>query len=63
MKYSFTCPACGHPLTVEAHDDQEAIDKLMDRGETHMQEMHREGFNVSQEQMRGMVRSQMKKAS
>lgn len=63
MKYSFTCPACGYPLSAEAMNDDEAVDLLMERGKAHMQEMHREGFNVSDEQMRGMVRSQMKKAS
>ncbi|MDI6857999.1 MAG: hypothetical protein QME71_06760 [Dehalococcoidia bacterium] len=63
MKYSFTCPACGHPLTVEAQNDEDAVERLMERGESHMLEMHPESSNVSEEEMRGMVRSQMRKAS
>lgn len=62
MKYSFTCPACGHPLTVEAQNDEDAAERLMERGESHMLEMHPES-DMSEEEMRGMVRSQMRKAS
>lgn len=63
MRYSLTCPACGHPLTVEAQNHEGAVDSPMERAESHMLEVHPESSGVSEEEMRRMVRTQMRKAS
>jgi len=32
MKYSFNCPACSKKMEVDAANDNEAVDKLMEAG-------------------------------
>lgn len=59
MQYSFKCPACDHVLTVDAQNDDEAVQKLMAAGGEHLSSMH-PGMPMDPG-MEGMVRSQMQK--
>ncbi|MBI2074204.1 MAG: hypothetical protein HYT83_00025 [Candidatus Levybacteria bacterium] len=58
QKYSFKCPACGHVLTVEAQNKDEAINKLMTDGGEHMKEVHPE--MPADPNMENTLREQMK---
>lgn len=58
-KYSFTCPACGHVVSAEAENDDQAVAMIMEQGGVHMKEAHPE--MPPQEGMEQMVREQMKK--
>lgn len=61
MKYSFKCPACEHMITVDAMSDDEAVNKIMQEGASHMKTTHPELPPTPDDQMRQMVQSQMKK--
>lgn len=61
MTYSFQCQ-CGKMLTVEAESDDAALDQLMSVGADHMAEVHADAPPMSDEEMKNMLRSGMKKA-
>lgn len=61
MKYSFKCPGCGHVISVEAENDDEAIGKLNAQGAIHAKEIHPEMPPMSDEDMTNMVRAGMQK--
>lgn len=61
MTYMFQCQ-CGKTLTVDAENDDEALDKLMSVGADHMAEVHADAPTMSDEEMKNMLRSEMKKA-
>lgn len=66
MKYTFTCPVDGYVSTVDAENDDEAVQKLMEAGKVHMadpayQQGHQAAPPVADEEMAQMVRSGMKK--
>ena len=61
MEYSLQCPSpCNYEIKVEANSDDEAVEKIMQAGATHKNEAHCD-MQISEEQMRSMVRSSMKK--
>jgi predicted small metal-binding protein len=63
MEYSLTCPSpCNYEIKVEANSDDEAVGKIMQAGAAHINEAHSD-MKISEEQMRSMVRSNMKKGS
>lgn len=59
MKYSMTCE-CGHTMTVDAMDDANAKQQMMDMGKKHVQEVHPD-MNMSDADMEKMVQDGMKK--
>jgi hypothetical protein len=61
MEYSIQCPSpCNYEIKVEASSDDEAVEKIMKAGTAHKQEC-KLAMDISEEQMRSMVRSNMKK--
>jgi len=61
MKYSFKCPPpCNYEIKVDANSDTEAVEKIMRAGVVHKKEAHPD-MKISEEQMKSMVRSGMKK--
>jgi predicted small metal-binding protein len=61
MKYSCQCPPpCNYEIKVEANNDDEAVEKIMQAGAVHIKEAHSD-VKMSEAQMRSMVRSNMKK--
>ena len=61
MEYSCQCPPpCTYEIKVEANNDDEAVEKIMQAGAAHVKEAHSD-MKISEEQMRSMVRSNMKK--
>ena len=63
MEYSLQCPSpCNFEIKVEANNDDEAVGKIMQAGASHVKEAHSD-MKVSEEQMKSMVRSHMKKGS
>lgn len=62
MKYSFKCPGCGHVLSVETENDDEAIQKLNAQGTIHAKEVHPDQPEMSEEEMTQMVRAGMQKS-
>jgi hypothetical protein len=61
MEYFLKCPSpCNYEIKVEANSDDEAVDKIMQAGLAHKNEAHSD-MKISDEQMRIMVRSNMKK--
>ena len=62
MEYSLQCPSpCNYEIKVEANNDDEAVEKIMRAGAAHVKEAHSD-MKISEEQMRSMVRSNMKKS-
>ena len=63
MEYSLQCPSpCNFQIKVEANGDDEAVVKIMQACATHKNEAHAD-MKMSEEQMKSMVRSNMKKSS
>ncbi len=63
MEYSIQCPApCNFEIKVEANNDDEAVEKIMQAGAAHKNGAHSD-MKMSEEQMRSMVRANMKKSS
>ena len=61
MEYSIQCPSpCNYEIKVEANSDDEAVGKIMKVCAAHKTEAHPD-MKVSEEQMRSMVRSNMKR--
>jgi hypothetical protein len=62
MKYSFKCPApCNHEIKVDAQNDEEAMNKLMAAGKVHAKEKHSDMPAMSEQQMKDMLKTGMKK--
>ena len=62
MKYSFKCPApCNYEVKVDAGNDDEAVGKIIKAGEVHRKQAHPNMPPMTDEQLRTMVRSGMKK--
>lgn len=59
MMYSFKCPACGHEVTVDAINDDEAVMKINEAGAAHAKEVHADMPPMSDEEMTAMVRQNM----
>jgi hypothetical protein len=63
MEYSIECPSpCNYKMKVEANSDDEAVGKFMQACAAHKTEAHPD-MKISEEQMKSMVRSNMKKGS
>lgn len=60
MQYSFACPleGCAHIMTVEAKNDDEAVDKLTEQAKDHLMIVHPD-VKKSDEQIRDDIRKQM----
>jgi hypothetical protein len=61
MKYSFTCPADNQVLSTTANTDDEAMKKLLEIGNKHMKQFHKDMPPMSEEEARKMIRSVWKK--
>ncbi len=66
MKYTYACPADGFVTTVEAENDDDAVQKFMVAGKAHMADPaylqgHQAAPPVADEEMAQMVRAGMKK--
>ncbi len=62
MKYSFTCPApCNFEVKVNANNDDEAVDRIIEAGEVHRKQAHPDMPSMTREQLTSVVRSGMKK--
>ena len=62
MKYSFKCPgSCNYEVKVDAQNDDEAIGKIIKAGEVHRKEAHPDMPPMTEEQLKNIVRSGMKK--
>ncbi len=61
--HSMTCPAegCTFEIKVHAHDDNEAVMNIMQKGKAHFEEMHPNEKGMSSEEMEQMTRKAMKK--
>ncbi len=57
MKYSFTCPPDGAVISTEAANDEEALTKLVKIGNEHMKEFHKDQPQMSDEEMRKLIKS------
>jgi hypothetical protein len=57
------CPVegCPHVIEVHAHDDDEAVQKIMQSGKVHFEEMHPDQQGMSPEEMEKMTRKNMRK--
>ncbi len=64
MKYSFTCPApCNYTISVDARDDDEGLKKIVERGKAHVKDAHPDMPAMTEEQMRAVVRTGMRKTA
>jgi len=61
MKYSLKCPLCSQSLTIEADNDEAALERFMEEGQNHMKEHHPQVPAMPEEQMKAMIRFGMKK--
>jgi hypothetical protein len=62
MKYSFTCPApCNYEVRVDAQNDDEAVGKIIKTGEGHRKQAHPDMPPMTEEQLKKIVQSGMKK--
>jgi predicted small metal-binding protein len=62
MKYSFKCPApCNYEVKVDAKNDDEAVERIIKAGEVHRKQAHPNMPPMTDEQLKTMVRSGMKK--
>lgn len=62
MKYTFQCPACSKALEVDAVDEEDAVNKLMEAGKEHGGEVHKD-MNTPPEEMLNLVKTNMKQSS
>lgn len=60
MQYSFACPleGCKHIMTVEAQNDDEAVEKLTEQAREHLMLAHPD-VQKNDEQIRDDIRAQM----
>jgi len=60
--YSFTCPApCNYEVKVSALNDNEAVDRIVKAGEVHRKQAHPDIPQMTEAQLRDIVRPRMKK--
>lgn len=57
MTYTFTCSQGHEPITftVEAENDDEALQKIMEQSGSHVQEAHPELANMPEDQVKGLI--------
>lgn len=62
-KYTFTCEQCSPAVnfTVEAENEDEAVEKLMEETKGHVGEKHPDMANASPEEAKNMIKSSLKK--
>lgn len=60
--HSMTCPVdgCNHVIKVHAHDDEEAVQALMEAGKAHFEEVHPDAEGMNPEEMDKITRDGMK---
>lgn len=58
MKYAMTC-TCGQTLTVDAADQEEAVQNMMEAGKVHAVEVH-PSENIPADQVEKNIRATMK---
>lgn len=60
MKYSFICPlgGCKETMTVEAKNDDDAVDKLTEKAKEHLALSHPD-IEKTDEEIRNDIKSQM----
>ncbi len=61
MQYSFTCPPDGVVLSTEANNDEEALTKLVEISNKHLEEFHKGMPVMSDEESRKLIKSVWKK--
>jgi len=62
MNYSMTCPnPCNQVIRVDAQNDDEAINKLMEAGKEHLKAKHPEMPPMPEAHMISMLKANMKK--
>ena len=62
MKYSFKCPGtCTYEVKVEAQNDDDAVGKIIKTEEVHRKQAHPDMPPMTEEQLKNIVRSGMKK--
>jgi predicted small metal-binding protein len=63
MKYAFSCPSpCNYTINVEAQSDEEAIGKIVAAGKVHAKEAHPDMPPMTEQEMKQMVRTGMRKS-
>ena len=62
MQYSFTCSQGHDPqtFTVDAENEDEAVEKLMEQTQSHLTEKHSDMPSMSPEEAKNMIRSGLK---
>jgi hypothetical protein len=61
MKYSMKCPLCNQSLTIDAENDDAAVDAFFEEGKNHMKEHHPNVPSMPEQQMQAMIRFGMKR--
>ncbi len=61
MQYSFKCPMDEFTATVEAGNDDEAVGKILEAAGGHAASAHPDMVSMPAEQVKEMVRANMKK--
>lgn len=61
--HSMTCPVegCSFVIEVHAHDDEEAVQMLMESGKTHFSEVHPDAQGMDPDEMVETTKNSMKK--
>lgn len=60
--HTMNCPVCEAPISVHAHDEEEALKLMMEAGKKHFEEVdHPEDKAMTPEEMEKMTRDSMKK--
>lgn len=64
MTYTFTCSQGHEPVTftVEAENDDEALQKIMEQSSSHVQEVHPELANMPEDQVKNLIMSSWTKS-
>ncbi len=64
MKYTLSCPSpCNYTIKVDAQSDDEAIKKIMEEGKDHVKKAHPDMPPMTEDQMKEMVRTNMRRAA
>lgn len=61
MRYSLKCPLCNKALTIEADNNDAALERFLEEGKNHMKEDHPQVPAIPEEQLKAMIRFGMKK--
>ncbi len=63
VKYKFVCPAADrYAIDVEAQNEDEAVEKVKAESQQHLAKVHPEMLKMSDEEIKGMLRSSTKVA-